>query len=123
MNIALWVVQGLLSLSFVGAGYMHAFGTEKAAGQPQMAWMKAVSKPLLTFIGLAEIAGGLGVILPMLTGILPWLTPLAAALLAVVMLLAALFHLPRKEYQSIVFNLVLLALAAFVAWGRWSLFG
>lgn len=102
---------------------MHAFGAEKALAQPQMAWIKAVPKQLLTFIGLAEIAGALGVVLPMLTGILPWLTPLAAALLAVVMLLAALFHLPRKEYQSIGFNLFLLALAAFVAWGRWSLLG
>lgn len=123
MNSVLWVVQGLLALAFLGAGYIHAFGAEKALAQPQMAWIKAVPKQLLTFIGLAEIAGALGVVLPMLTGILPWLTPVAAGLLAVMMLLAALFHLPRKEYQSIGFNLFLLALAAFVAWGRWSLLG
>lgn len=57
-------------------------------------------------------------ILPDATGILPWLTPLAAALLALMMLLAAGFHLVRREYPNIVLNLILLALAAFVAYGR-----
>ncbi len=57
-------------------------------------------------------------ILPTLTGILPWLTPLAASGLALIMLLAAGFHLVRREYPNIVFNLVLFALAAFVAYGR-----
>jgi hypothetical protein len=91
-------------------------------GQRGMSWISALPKSLFTFIGLAEIAGGLGVVLPMLTGILPWLTPLAAALLALVMALAFAFHVRRKEYPNLAPNTVLFLLAAFVAWGRWDLF-
>lgn len=121
MNIILWIAQGLLGLGFIAAGYNKAFRAQQAAAQPAMAWMSAVSPPLLRFIGLAEIAGGLGVLLPMLSGVLPWLTPVAAALLALVMILASGFHFSRKEYPAIVINIVLLLLALFVAWGRWDL--
>lgn len=121
MNIILWIAQGLLGLGFIAAGYNKAFRAQQAAAQPAMAWMSAVSPPLLRFIGLAEIAGGLGVLLPMLSGVLPWLTPVAAALLALVMVLASGFHFSRKEHPAIVINLVLLLLALFVAWGRWDL--
>jgi hypothetical protein len=62
--------------------------------------------------------GAIGLILPALTGILPWLTPLAGAALALVMLLAGFFHAARREYSGIAVNLVLLALAAFIAYGR-----
>lgn len=122
MNIVLWVVQGLLALAFLMVGFGHGFNAEKIQEMPRMGWIKAVPRPLMTFIGIAEIAGGLGVILPMLTGIQPWLTPLAAVLLGVVMFLAILFHLRRKEYPVIGGNVILLLLAAFIAYGRWYLF-
>jgi hypothetical protein len=122
MNIVLWVAQALLGLGFVMVGMNHAFRAEQLKAQRGMGWMSAVPKPLMTFIGLAETAGGLGVVLPALTGILPWLTPLAAALLAVVMALAFGFHVARKEYPNLLPNTVLFLLAAFVAWGRWDLF-
>jgi len=83
--------------------------------------MNAVPDNLLRFIGVSEILGGLGLILPAVTGIVPQLTAWAALGLSVIMLLAALFHLSRREYPSIVINLVLLALAAFVAYGRFVL--
>ena len=63
--------------------------------------------------------GGIGLIVPAATGILPWLTPLAGAALAVVMLLAVGFHVTRRETPNIVTNLVLFAVAAFVAYARW----
>jgi uncharacterized membrane protein YphA (DoxX/SURF4 family) len=69
------------------------------------------------FIGTAEILAGPGLILPVLTGILPWLTPLAAVGLIIVMLGALIFHIRRKEYPNIGMNLVLLVLAVFVAYG------
>jgi hypothetical protein len=72
-------------------------------------------------IGVCEILGGIGVILPAATGILAGLTPLAATLLSVLMLLAAGFHFFRREFPNIIFNLVLFALAAFVAYGRFAL--
>jgi hypothetical protein len=122
MNVVLWVLQALLGFAFTGLGFNHAFRAEKLAGAPRMAWITAVPRPLMTFIGIAETAGGLGLVLPMLTGVAPWLTPLAAALLAVVMLLAAVFHLQRKEFANIRGNLMFMLLAAVVAWGRWALF-
>jgi len=86
-----------------------------------MQWMTAMPNNLLVFIGVSEILGGVGLILPAATGILPWLTPLAATGLALIMLLAAGFHLMRREYPNIAFNLILLALAVFVAYGRFAL--
>jgi uncharacterized membrane protein YphA (DoxX/SURF4 family) len=119
MNIVLWIVQILLGLAFIALGFNHAFNVEKAKTQQGMQWMGALPRGLMTFIGVAEILGGLGLVLPAATGILPWLTPLAGAALALVLLLAAIFHLPRREYPNLFFNVVLLALAAFVAYGRW----
>jgi uncharacterized membrane protein YphA (DoxX/SURF4 family) len=119
MNILLWVLQVVLGLAFVAAGYTHGFNIEKA--RTQMKWMTAVPNGLLMFVGVSEILGGIGLILPAATGIVPALTAWAAAGLSLVMILAALFHATRREYPNIVFNLVLLALAAFVAYGRFGL--
>ncbi|WP_136605312.1 DoxX family protein [Paenibacillus dokdonensis] len=116
MNIALWIVQGLLGFMFIFAGSMKAFQYEKA--QASLPWVKEYSKGLVTFIGISELLGGLGLIIPQATGILPILTPIAAIALAIVMVLAAGFHAKRKEYQGIGMNIILLALAVFVAIGR-----
>jgi uncharacterized membrane protein YphA (DoxX/SURF4 family) len=119
MNIILWILQALLGLAFIAAGYNHGFNIEKA--RTQMQWMTAVPENLLRFIGVSEILGGLGLVLPAVTRILPQLTAWAATGLSLIMILAALFHLRRGEYPAIVINLVLLALAAFVAYGRFVL--
>jgi hypothetical protein len=86
--------------------------------RPEMSYIVDIPIPFRRFIGVAEILAGLGLVLPALTGILPILTPLAAVGLVIVQAGAAIFHIPRKEYGGSVFNLVLLALAAFVAYGR-----
>ncbi|MBB6669500.1 DoxX family protein [Cohnella nanjingensis] len=116
MNIALWIVQGVLALLFMLAGSMKAFQYEKA--KAAMPWVKDSSKGLVTFIGVSELLGGLALVIPFAMGILPSLTPIAAIALAVVMLLAAFFHLKRKEYQGAGVNVILLAFAVFVAIGR-----
>lgn len=116
MNIILWVLQVLVAMAFVAAGYNHAFRFDQI--KSQMKWVNVVPRGLVTFIGVCEILGGVGVILPAVTGILAGLTPLAALGLALIMLLAAGFHLTHREYPNIVFNLVLMVLAAFVAYGR-----
>jgi uncharacterized membrane protein YphA (DoxX/SURF4 family) len=116
MNIALWIVQVLLGGMFVLAGVMKAFQYERA--KASLPWVKDVPRGLVTFIGISELLGGLGLLLPAITGILPWLTPLAGAGLALVMILAIGFHASRREAQAIGFNAVLLVLAAFVAYGR-----
>jgi uncharacterized membrane protein len=119
MNIVLWILQGLLAAVFLMVGRIHAFQFEKAKENPRIAWVKDIPRGLLTFIGICEILGAVGLILPALTGILPWLTPLAALLLAVMMFLATGFHMRRHEQW--IGNLILLALLVFVAYGRWVL--
>jgi uncharacterized membrane protein YphA (DoxX/SURF4 family) len=121
MNIALWILQFLLGFAFLAAGYNHAFRLAAMSKVPRMEWMAAVPAPVMRTIGIFEMLGGLGIVLPMLTGVQVWLTPLAAALLAVVMLFAFVFHVARKEYPNLVINFVLFALAAFVAYGRYVL--
>jgi len=117
MNVGLWIVQVLLAAAFLMAGVMKGFQYERA--RATMPWVKDTPKGLVTFIGISELLGGLGLLLPAISGILPWLTPLAALGLSITMILAAGFHARRGEYQGIVINLVLLVLAGFVAYGRW----
>jgi uncharacterized membrane protein YphA (DoxX/SURF4 family) len=116
MNIALWISQVLLAIGFLFAGWMHAIRFQEA--KKQMAWVRDVPEPLARLIGAAEILGALGLILPALTRILPWLTPLAASGLALLMILASAFHISRNEWRNLSSNLPLLALALFVAVGR-----
>ncbi len=120
MNIALWIVQGLLALAFLLAGSMKAFAPLNIV-QKNMPWAKDVAASFVRFIGVAELLAGIGLILPAVTSIQPWLTIAAALGLVVVMVSASIFHAPRREYQNIGMNVVLLLLAAFVVLGRWVL--
>lgn len=117
MNIALWIVQALLAVVFSMAGAMKlAQPKEKMA--ERMAFVEDLTEGQLRAIGVLEILGAIGLILPALAGILPWLTPLAAVGLVLTMIGAMVVHVRRNEYSNLVVNLVLLALAAFVAYGR-----
>jgi uncharacterized membrane protein len=117
VDTALWILQVLLALAFVAAGLNHATQRDRASGG--MAWMLAVPKPLLTTIGILEIAGAAGLVLPPATGIALWLVPLAAAMLALLMVFAAGFHLRREgEGTRAVPNIILAVLAAVVVYGR-----
>ena len=119
MNIALWIVQALLGLMFLFAGVQKGFRPLEAIAAT-MAWVSSVPSALVRFIGITELLAGIGLILPALTGILPALTIWAAVGLVVVMALAIAFHVSRREYSAVGINVVLLALAAFVAYGRWQ---
>ncbi len=120
MNIALWIVQVALAAVFVMSGGFKVVQPIETLGA-EMAWVADVSPALIRFIGISEVLGAVGIILPALTRILPWLTPLAAAGLGTVMVLAGIFHLTRGEFMAVVPNLVLLALALFVVYGRLKL--
>lgn len=121
MNVALWVVQVLLAVMFGMAGIMKTL--QAARAKEQLPWAKNRSDSFVRFVGISELLGALGLILPLVTGILPWLTILAAIGLVLIQVLAIFTeHLPKKEYSVIPINIVLLALAAFVAIGRWALF-
>lgn len=117
MNTALWIVQILLGLVFGMAG-ITKITQPKEKLKNMMAWVEDFQPQIVKLIGTLELLAAIGLILPALTGILPILTPLAAAGLVLVMLGAVVTHLRRGEPQVIVINLVLLALAAFIAYGR-----
>jgi putative oxidoreductase len=117
MHRTTWVLQVLLGLYFVAIGVMHLIVPE---GLPdQLGWMYDLPTWAHWVSGIAEILGGLGLILPGLTGIRPELTPLAAAGLTLVMLMAAVYHLMRGETMNVGTTLLMAALLAFVAWVRW----
>jgi putative oxidoreductase len=120
MNIVLWIVQGLLALAFLLAGSIKAFAPLNIV-QKNISWAKDVAASFVRFIGVAELLAGIGLILPAVTSIQPWLTIAAALGLVVVMVSASIFHASRREYQNIGMNVVLLLLAAFVVLGRWVL--
>lgn len=117
-SIGLWVAQVVLALMFGMAGVMKLM-TPMDALATQMAWVGESPELLVRFIAVAEIAGALGMILPAATRIMPFLTPLAGVGFAVIQVLAMGVHLMRGELGVLPINLVLLALALFVAWGRW----
>jgi uncharacterized membrane protein YphA (DoxX/SURF4 family) len=118
MNVALWIVQGLLALAFIASGSMKLFAYEKYEKQSEKTGKTGITRGLAAFIGISEIAGALGIVLPMATNIAPGLSPWAAVGLATIMLLAIVFHLRRHE--SPVPALILFLLAAFVVCGRFS---
>jgi uncharacterized membrane protein len=119
MNVVLWIVQGLLAAGFGMAGIMKSTQPKEKLVD-RLPWVEDFSPATVRFIGIVELAAALGLILPAVTGIAPVLTPLAATGLAVVMVLAAVIHVRRKEPSGIAVNAVLFALAAFVAWGRFG---
>jgi putative oxidoreductase len=116
MTIVLWIVQVLLALAFIMAGFMKAFQPIEKVRE-RMNWARHVAPGLIRFIGTVEILGALGLILPVATHILPWLTPIAALGLVLTMLVATALHLRLKEASRAAIPLVLLLLSLFVAIG------
>ena len=118
MNIALWVVQILLALAFAMVGIMKVTQPIEKLEPRMGGWVKDVGSRGVRLIGTLEILGAIGLILPAVTGILPWLTPVAAVGLAMIMVGAMIAHGRRGEYSPIGVNVVLLLLTLFVIYGR-----
>jgi VIT1/CCC1 family predicted Fe2+/Mn2+ transporter len=98
MNTALWALQGVLALAFTGAGLLKLTRTREAlVAQPKMAWAGDFSAGQIKSIGLAEVLGALGLVLPVLLGLPPVLTPIAAAGLTLLMAGAVVTHVRRGE--------------------------
>ena len=120
MNVVLWIVAGVLAAAFLGAGLMKLTQPKKKLADSGMGWTEDFSDGAVKGIGALEVLGAAGLILPAALDIVPVLVPIAATGLALLMLGAAVTHARRKESTNIVVNIVLLALAAFVAWGRFG---
>lgn len=118
MDTALWIVQGLGAALFLMAGGMKLMAPLDQL-KTKLTWVEDFSPLSVRLIGLSEVAGALGLVLPMWLGTAPVLTPLAAAGLVVAMLAALGLHVKRGEYGSVVVNLVLAGLMGFIVYGRY----
>lgn len=120
MELAVWIVSWVLAAAFVFGGAARAILPVETLAKVGLAWVRDVPDPLVKMIGALEVLGGLGLVLPVLTGILPVLSPIAATGLALIMLGGLVFHLRRREWQGVPITLVLGAAAAFVAVARFG---
>lgn len=113
LNIALWIAQGLLAVTFIWAGFMKLVKPE----QLPFPWIKD-SPNLVILTGIFDLLGGIGIVLPMLLKIKPKLTVYAAYGIMLLMVAASVFHVSRGESKDIGFNIFMLLLAGFVSWRR-----
>ena len=120
MNIALWVLQGLLAAAFAGAGLMKLTQDKKALAGRGMHFVDDVPSGAIKALGAAELLGAIGVVLPAVVNIAPILVPIAASCLAVVMVGAIVVHGLRKEVSALAAPALLLIVAVIVAWGRFG---
>lgn len=119
LRTVLWIAQVVLFLVFAVTGFVKlTLPIDQLV--PVMSWVADVPPALVRFIGIAELAGALGVLLPALTRVLPMLTPLAAIGLAIVMALATAANLAGGHPAHAAVSFPLGVLAVFVAWGRFT---
>ncbi|MFX3646690.1 MAG: DoxX family protein [Paenibacillus sp.] len=116
MNVTLWIIQIILAVGFVFSGWMKTIRIESS--KKTWAWVNDVPKSLVVLIGIAELLGALGLVLPWALNIALVLTPIAAISLAGVALLGMLFHIWRKEYRELGVNIFFIVLALIIAYGR-----
>src|SRR3989454_9038206 len=117
LNVVLWSVQGFLALFFVAAGAPKLIGR----GMERWPGFSELPGAMVVFIGVTEVLGAAGLVLPMATGVLPWLTPLAAIGLAIIVLMATGFHLRADERVNALETGLWASIAAVIAIGRWDL--
>jgi hypothetical protein len=122
MNVALWVVAGLLAVVLLGSSAKMFVPKAKMAGMlgGQSRWVEGFSPGALKALGVLELLGAVGLILPAALDIAPVLVPLAASGAVLLFVGAVIMRLRRGERATIAVDLVCLAMAAFVAWGRFG---
>jgi uncharacterized membrane protein YphA (DoxX/SURF4 family) len=118
MNTVLWILQSMVALVFLYSGINKSIFSEQkliASGQTGVA---GLPQQFIKFIGISEIFGAFGLILPLLFKVLPILTAISALCLAFIMLPAAIIHYRRKEYKNVLNNCVIFLICLFIAYGR-----
>ncbi|CAD5273536.1 DoxX family protein [Imperialibacter sp. 75] len=119
LSVVLWVTQGLLSVSFLCGAAMKLFQPVNQLSV-MWSWTAEVPPAFLAFTGILDLLGGVGIILPSLLRIKPWLTPVTALAMVAQMIGASVFHVMRGEGADIGANIVFALMALFIAWGRWK---
>lgn len=122
MEIAYWIVAGLLAAFYLYSGGMKA-ARSKEQLEPMMGWVDTVPMGVVRAIGAIEILGAIGLILPPLTGVQPGLAVVAAAGLLLLQIFATGLHLSRGEVKNIGLNIALIVMAAMAAWLALELVG
>ncbi|SDT79845.1 DoxX family protein [Actinoplanes derwentensis] len=120
MNVVLWIIAGLLAAAFLAAGAMKALQPKEKLAASGLTWVEDFSAGQVKAIGVVEVLGAIGLVLPALLDIVPILVPIAATGLAVAMIGAIVVHARRNEIPGIAPGAVLFVLAAVVAWGRFG---
>lgn len=120
MNVVLWIIAGVLALAFLAAGVMKLVQPKEKLASSGMTWAADYPSASVKTIGLVEVLGALGLILPAALVIVPVLTPIAAVGLAIVMIGAVVVHIQRKENQALAAPVILLILSLVVTWGRFG---
>ena len=120
MNLTLWIIAMVLAVAFAGSGLMKLVVPKDKLVTAGQGWAQDYSSTNIRLIGLVEVLGAVGLVLPAALHIAPILVPLAAVGLALVMVGAIVVHARRKEPMNIVVNVVLIVLAVIVAWGRFG---
>ena len=115
MNVLLWVLQVLLAVAFLAHGLLFLFPPAALVEQMNAALPRAFQ----LFLGVAEVLAAVGLTLPGVTRIYPWLVSCAAAGIMIVMISATMFHIMRGEVSSAIITAVLLLIATCVAYMRW----
>lgn len=118
MNVFLWIVAGFLAFVFLSTGLLKLVRTKEQLAATGLGWVEDFGPGTIRLIGVLEVLGALGLILPAVTGIAEVLVPVAAIGLALNMLGAMSVHIRRKEPTLVVMTGVLAFLCAFLAWGR-----
>jgi uncharacterized membrane protein len=119
MNVALWIAAGLLAAVNLAVGLTKLVKPKEALVE-QMPWAADFSVRAVHGIGLLEVLGAIGIVVPGVVGVATVLVPLAAVGLALLQVGAAVVNVRYKEINRLPVNVVLIALAAFVAWGRFG---
>ena len=121
LNIVIWIAQIGLAIKFASVSYTHGLRQNQSSMEQAIKRMGEYSRPLLYGIAIFTLLGSAGLILPAVLGVSTWIIPVTALILAIMMLAAILFHMLSRDKPNIAVSVIICALAAFVAFGRWVL--
>ncbi len=121
MNTTIWIIQSLIAATFMYSGIQKSLYSEQKLVASGQTGVEGLSPGLIRFIGISEIFGSIGLIIPMMLNTVPVLTPISAFCLGVIMIPAAVIHNKRHEPKNVITNCILFLMCAFIVYGRISL--